>query len=350
MLYKQYGDTKPIAKHYDSMKKWLAYMQAKYMKNYIVTKDKYGDWCVPPESPELIHSRDTLRGTDGKLIATAYYYRLLSLMQHFAKILNKGQDAQQFDALSTNIKAAFNKEFFDAKTNRYSNNSVTSNLLPMYFDMVPEASRKAVFKNIEDKILIDNKGHISTGVIGTQWLMRSLTDNGRTDIAYHIVSNTDYPSWGYMVNKGATTFWELWNGDTASPQMNSQNHVMLLGDLLVWFYEDLAGIKTNPMQPAFKQLEMKPEPAEGLDFVNASYHSIHGMIKSSWKKEGKSFNWDITVPANSNAIIYVPTANADVLESGKKAALAEGVKFLKMEKGRAVFEIGSGNYSFKSQL
>ncbi|MEO6520948.1 MAG: family 78 glycoside hydrolase catalytic domain [Mucilaginibacter sp.] len=349
MLYNQYGDTKPIAKHYESMKKWLAYMQAKYMKNYIVTKDKYGDWCVPPESPELIHSKDTLRATDGKLIATAYYFRLLSLMQHFAKILNKPQDAQQFSALSANIKTAFNQKFFNAKTNRYSNNSVTSNLLPMYFDMVPEANRKAVFKNIEDKILIDNKGHISTGVIGTQWLMRSLTDNSRTDIAYKIVSNTDYPSWGYMVNKGATTFWELWNGDTASPQMNSQNHVMLLGDLLVWYYEDLAGIKTNPLHPGFKQLVMKPESTEGLDFVNASYHSIHGVIKSNWKKDGKIFNWNITVPANSSAVVYVPaTRVTDVLESGKKISIAESVKFLRMEKDRAVFEIGSGNYSFKS--
>ncbi|RKR84331.1 alpha-L-rhamnosidase [Mucilaginibacter gracilis] len=351
MLYTQYGDTKPIAKHYDSMKKWLGYMQTKYMTNYIVTKDKYGDWCVPPESPTLIHSKDTLRTTDGHLIATAYYYRLLTLMQRFAQVLNKPEDVKSYAALSANIKTAFNKEFFNSQTNRYSNNSVTSNLLPMYFDMVPQANRKAVFKNIEDKILIDNTGHISTGVIGTQWLMRSLTDNGRTDIAYHIVSNTDYPSWGYMVNKGATTFWELWNGDTASPQMNSQNHVMLLGDLLVWFYEDLAGIKANPLKPAFKQLIMKPEPANGLDYVKASYHSIHGMIKSNWKKEGKSFNWNITIPANSSAIVYVPaTSVSDVLESGKSISAVEGVKFLRMEKGRAVLEVGSGSYEFKSVL
>ena len=181
--------------------------------------------------------------------------------------------------------------------------------------------------------------------------MRSLTDNGRTDIAYHLVYNTDYPSWGYMVNKGATTFWELWNGDTAAPQMNSQNHVMLLGDLLVWFYEDLAGIKTSPEKPAFKQLIMKPEPAQGLNFVNASYHSIHGMIKSSWKKDGKTFNWNISIPANSSAIIYVPaTAVNNVTDSGRAISGDEGVKFLRMEKDRAVFEIGSGDYSFKSTM
>jgi alpha-L-rhamnosidase len=82
-------------------------------------------------------------------------------------------------------------------------------------------------------------GHISTGVIGTQWLMRGLTEYGRPDLAYRIASNDDYPSWGYMVKHGATTIWELWNGDTANPAMNSHNHIMLLGDLMAWFYQDI---------------------------------------------------------------------------------------------------------------
>jgi alpha-L-rhamnosidase len=349
MLYQQFGDKESIAKHYASMKKWLTYMRT-FMKDYIVTKDKYGDWCVPPESPELIHSKDTMRTTDGKLIATAYYYRLLVTMQKFARILNKQQDIKEFAALNAKIKAKFNQTYFDAEQHRYANNSVTSNLLPLYFDMVPEANRKAVFKNIEHKILVDNAGHISTGVIGTQWLMRSLNDHDRADIAWRITTNTSYPSWGYMVNKGATTFWELWNGDTANPSMNSQNHVMLLGDLLVWFYENLAGIKSDAQSVAFKKIIMKPETVDGLNFVNASYHSIHGMIKSNWKKDGGKFNWNITIPANTTAMVYVPAKAADaVTESGQKIATAKGVKFIRMENNRAVFEIGSGNYVFESK-
>ncbi|MES2275520.1 MAG: glycoside hydrolase family 78 protein [Bacteroidota bacterium] len=348
MLYQQYGDKEPITKHYASMKKWLAYMRT-FMKDYIETKDKYGDWCVPPESPELIHSKDTLRTTDGQLIATAYYYRLLGTMQKFAKLLNKPKDVQEFAALNAKIKTKFNQKYFDIKTQQYSNNSVTSNLLPLYFDMVPETNRKGVFKNIEDKILIANTGHISTGVIGTQWLMRGLTDNGRADVAWRIATNTDYPSWGYMVNKGATTFWELWNGDTANPSMNSQNHVMLLGDLLVWLYEDLAGIKSDGQSTAFKKIIMKPEPVQGLNFVNASYHSIHGMIKSNWKKESGKFNWNITIPANTTAMVYVPAKSAEaVTEGSMKVSTAKGVKFMKMENGRAIFEVGSGNYVFES--
>lgn len=349
MLYHQYDDVRPIAKHYDSMKKWLTYMSSKYLKDNIMTKDKYGDWCVPPESPELIHSKDTLRTTDGQLIATAYYFRLLGLMQKFAGLTNKPQDAKEFAATAEQIKTAFNQKYFDSKTSQYSNNSVTSNLLPLYFGMVPDNARKAVFKNIETKILGPNKGHISTGVIGTQWLMRGLTDNGRSDIAWKIATNTSYPSWGYMVNRGATTFWELWNGDTANPQMNSQNHVMLLGDLLVWFYENIAGIKSDDQHPAFEKLVMKPEQLKELNEVKSSYHSLHGLIKSNWKREDITFTWNLTIPANTTATVYIP-ANAarDVVESGKKITIAEGVKFLRMEGGSAVFEVGSGSYLFKS--
>ena len=143
--------------------------------------------------------------------------------------------------------------------------------------------REAVFKNIVDKILVENKGHISTGVIGTQWLLRWLTYNGRGDIAYRLASNRTYPSWGYMAENGATTIWELWNGNTANPRMNSQNHVMLLGDLIVWYYENLAGIKAT--EPGFKKIEMKPAMIEGLSYAKASYHSVQGLIKSEWNNE-----------------------------------------------------------------
>lgn len=88
--------------------------------------------------------------------------------------------------------------------------------------------------------------------------MRGLTEYGGLELAYKIVTNDTYPSWGYMIKKGATTIWELWNGDTANPAMNSRNYVMLLGDLLIWFYEDLAGIKNTPASVGFKQILMEP--------------------------------------------------------------------------------------------
>ncbi|HMI62802.1 MAG TPA: family 78 glycoside hydrolase catalytic domain [Puia sp.] len=319
MLYNQYGDVRPIRRHYASMKKWLRYMSGKYEKDGIITKDKYGDWCVPPESPELIHSKDSSRNTDGQLIATAYYYHLLGLMGHFSELLHVSADAAEFAGEGEKVRTAFNKKFF--VEDHYSNNTVTANLLPLYFGMVPDAKTEVVFKHITDKIE-SNGGQISTGVIGTQWLMRGLTRYGRADLAYRIASNTDYPSWGYMVEHGATTIWELWNGDSADPAMNSQNHIMLLGDLLTWMFQDLAGIA--PAAPGFKKIRMKPVFPAGLDFAEASYQTPYGRVSSSWRRKGGAIIWDVVVPANVRAQVYLP--------DGK------------------VREIGSGAYHFEANL
>lgn len=348
MLYEQFGDERSIARHYDAMKKWLAYMRGKYMKGYIVTKDKYGDWCVPPESLQLIHSRDPTRRTDGTLLATAYYYRLLTLMQRFAGVLHRTGDAKAFAGLADSIKLAFNNKFFHPAKAHYSNNTVTANLLPLYFDITPAHARKAVFDSMAAMIRHKYNSHISTGVIGTQWLMRGLTRMGCPDLAYRIAANRDYPSWGYMVEQGATTIWELWNGNTANPGMNSHNHVMLLGDLLIWYYEDLAGIRAH--RPAFKQIEMKPVLPQGLQSVNAAFHSIYGPIGSSWKREAGRFSWKIKIPANTTALVYIPAGNAAaVKESGREATASDGVRFLYMKDDRAVFEVGSGEYAFESE-
>jgi alpha-L-rhamnosidase len=346
MLYNQFGDKVTFEKHYASMKKWLTYMRQKYVKNDLMTKDKYGDWCVPPESPELIHSKDSSRNTSGELIATAYYYHLMTLMQRFAMIMNKPRDVNEFAALELKAKNAFNHKFLNRKTWKYDNNTVTANLLPLYFGMVPKGHEQLVFNNIVNKIR-EADTHISTGVIGTQWLMRGLTNFGRPDLAYKIAGNDDYPSWGYMVKRGATTIWELWNGDTANPAMNSRNHIMLLGDLITWFYQDLAGIKAK--EPAFKTIEMKATMTlSGLDSVNASYQTPYGLVKSRWKKQLGLLEWNITVPPNSKAVVYLPVTNpGNVKESGKVIQANAGIKYLGESKGNVMVEIGSGDYDFK---
>ncbi|HEU4903648.1 MAG TPA: family 78 glycoside hydrolase catalytic domain, partial [Flavisolibacter sp.] len=352
MLYRQYGDVRPVQKHYAAMKKWMAYMKQKYMtKEGIVTKDSYGDWCVPPEAPELIHSKDSTRNTDPQLIATAYYYYLSTLMQRFAKLTGNTRDIALLEADAQRVKEAFNKTFYLPNQARYSNNTVTANLLPLAFDMVPANDTQKVFQNIADKIMRENGGHISTGVIGTQWLMRWLTVFGRPDIAYQLASNTTYPGWGYMIKNGATTIWELWNGNTANPAMNSQNHVMLLGDLLIWFYENLGGIQSDKNDVGFKRIIMKPSFVAALNFVNASYQSPYGTIRSNWKRDGERLSWQITIPGNTAATVYVP-ANAvdDVKESGQPVSKAEGLVFLRMENGCAVLQVGSGQYSFTTDL
>jgi len=197
----------------------------------------------------------------------------------------------------------------------------------------------------------ESHGHVGTGLVGAQWLMRTLTDNGFADTAYRIATQRTYPGWGYMVEQGATTVWELWNGDTADPAMNSGNHVMQIGDLAVWMYEYLAGIRSDPEKPGFHHIFIYPVPAGDLTFVKASHQSPYGMIGSSWKRGGGTFSLEVTVPANTTATVWLPARDAaGVTESGHKAASAKGVKFVRAEGRGALFEVESGTYSFRSNL
>lgn len=348
MLYNQFGEVKPIEKHYPSMKKWLQYMQTRYMdENYILTKDSYGDWVAPPATIEEGRGMSANVKHPSKLISTAYHYYYLQLMQKFAHMTGNDADIEAYRTLAEKVKEVFNKQFFHPDSAFYGGNTLTDNLLPLSFGLIPPQHEDAVFANIVKIIQVRNNGHLSTGTIGTQWLMRSLTENGRSDLAYKMATNTTYPSWGYMVKNGATTIWELWNGNTAAPNMNSYNHVMLLGDLVIWYYEHLAGIRSSREFPGFKKIEMKPIMVDGLDFVNASYQSMYGRIKSHWQKDRKQFSWNITVPGNTRAEIHIPAPSEKAIrEGGKKIASADGVKFLRMEGDRAVLEVGSGNYSF----
>jgi alpha-L-rhamnosidase len=154
-----------------------------------------------------------------------------------------------------------------------------------------------------------------------------------------------------MIENGATTIWELWNGDSANPSMNSRNHVMLLGDLLIWKYEYLAGIKADEGNPGFKHIIMKPNLVDGLKWVNAHYNSVHGKISSNWKIQDNTFIWELEVPCNTTATVYIPVSKSlDVLESGIPTTEAEGVTFLRNEKGCNVFTVEAGSYHFTSNI
>ncbi|MCR5036914.1 MAG: glycoside hydrolase family 78 protein [Bacteroidales bacterium] len=325
MIYTRFGDDKPIREHYPAMKKWLEFMKDKYMIDGIMYRDQYGDWCMPPESPELIHSRDRDRRTRKMVIATPYYCYLAGKMAKFAEILCLADDAEYFKKEISTSTEAYNALYLNHQTWRYDNNTVTANILPLYFGMVPEGHENDVFENIVNRTEDLHDSHVSTGVVGIQFLMRTLTDYGRGDLALKIATNDTYPSWGYMVRNGATTIWELWNGNTADPSMNSANHVMLLGDLIIWEYEYLGGIRA--LEPGYKKIQLKPYPIEGLDFVNCSYNSVSGLIESNWKRDGNHFEWNITIPANTEAEVWIPT-----------------------KKGYKVKTLGSGKYKFKESL
>lgn len=342
LLYRQFGDKSAIVKHYPSMKRWMEHMQKVAMQDNIIVKDTYGDWCMPPESQTLIHSQDPARKTDGAILSTTMYYSLLNMMSQFAALSGHEADIPAYQDLAAKMKEAYNAKFFNRETAQYGNNTVTGNMLSLRLGLVPEGYKEKVFANIVNKTEGEFKSHVSTGVLGIQHLMRGLTENGRVDLAYRIATNETYPSWGYMIKNGATTTWELWNGDTADPAMNSANHVMLLGDLLIWYYENLAGIKSASDETAFKKIVMSPVFPKGLDSVSASYKSVYGDIKSAWVNKDGNFSWDITVPGNTSAIVRIPK-DFKIDRSNQP-----GIRKVTETDLFVEFEVGSGNYHFSN--
>ena len=304
MLYTRYGDIEAIRRHYPAMRRWMEHMRKNYGIDGVITRDCYGDWCVPPESPELIRSRDPLRNTEGGSISTPFYCHLCDIMVQFAELLGLQEDVEHFLFCKRFATNAYNSMYFEGATGNYENGSVTANLLPLAFDMVPEEWEEYVFDNILDKIENMFGGHVATGVVGIQQLMRTLTDRGRADLALKLATNDTYPSWGYMVRNGATTIWELWNGNTADPSMNSGNHVMLLGDLILWEYEYLGGIRA--LEPGYSKILIKPTFIDGLDTVRCAYESVSGRIESNWRRDGDMMIGEILIPANTTAEVWLP--------------------------------------------
>ena len=345
MVYQRFGNDYSIRNRYDSMRKYILFVKNKFYDNGIVTSDTYGDWCMPPEKKELIHSQDPARRTDGRILSTTVYYDLLRLMEKFARHNGRMADVAEYEAMRAQIREAYNKTFFDKTKGGYGNNTVTANILSLQLGLVPDAYRQQVIDNI---VAVTNgpmfNGHISTGVLGVQHLMRGLTRNGHGDLALKIATNDTYPSWGYMVKHGATTFWELWNGDTADPAMNSGNHVMLIGDFVVWMYEDLAGIRNNVEEDSYgyKKILMQPAFIDGLDHAAATYASPYGPIASNWTRNGDALTWNITVPANATAKVVVPAKFHIAPKVGN------GVRTVNTAAGNTVIELGSGNYKFVS--
>jgi alpha-L-rhamnosidase len=352
MLHEQYDDLGILQKHYASMKKWADYMTT-FLENDIMPRNTYGDWCFPPKSlaeMKVINSSDPKLTTSGILMSTAVFYHDLCLLARSALLLGKAEDAEHFEALAGRIKVAFNHRFYDPKLGYYDNGTQTSCVLPLAFGLVPDEYRTNVFAHLVEQITVESGNHLGTGLIGGHYLMRVLSDNGRPDLAYTIATQTTYPSWGYMISKGATTIWELWNGDTADSGMNSRNIVMLIGDLNIWLHEYLGGIRPDPEAPGFKKIIIKPEIVGDLTWSKAGYNSIRGPIRSEWHKSAGKFDLRVTIPANTTATIYLPARDVkSVTESGKPAEQVEGVKYLRQENDRTVFQVGSGDYRFASK-
>jgi len=340
-LHLFYADDRIVAQNYEGMKAWVEYMRAR-APGYLYEREGYGDWIAVQGSPK-------------KPIGAAYFYYSTSLLADMAAALGRDEDAAEYRLLAARIADAFNAAYLDRDTNDYPGGTQTASLIPLYFGITPPDRREAVLDNIvRDLHAADD--HLTTGFLGTAYLLPLLTGVGQHDLAYRVATQRTYPSWGYMVEQGATTIWELWNSDKAGPGMNSRNH-FALGAMGRWLFEALAGINPDPSAPGFKRIIVRPRPVGDLQWARADYPSLYGLITSEWRHEGDGLRLRVTVPPNTSAVIHLPLLGLDrytITESGKtvardgeRADRVTGLRLRGVEDGCAVFSAAAGAYDFR---
>jgi hypothetical protein len=325
------------------MIRWVEYCRT-HSTGLLRDKDRgndYGDWLsIGADTPK-------------DLIGTAYFAYSTHLVAKACKAVGHTEDAAKYEQLFQDIKAAFNKAYV-AADGRIKGNTQCVYAMALKFELLPENLRATAAQYLEDDIKAKN-WHLSTGFVGVSYLLPTLTKAGKIDTAYKLLLQDTFPSWLFSVKHGATTIWERWDGWTPDkgfqdPGMNSFNHYSL-GSCGEWLYGTVAGISIDPEQPGFKHVLIQPRPGGTLTDARGSVNTIRGKIASSWSVKSGQLSLQVTIPANTSATISIPAKDAAlVTESGKPAAQAEGLKFVKMENGAAVFEAGSGDYRFTSSL
>jgi alpha-L-rhamnosidase len=325
----QYGDKAVIEDNWDAMERWMQFIQSRnpdfIRKNGV--GPNYADWLAP----------DT--NTDRSLLATAYWALIANMMSQMASAIGKDKDALRYRDVHERIRGAFQQAYMK-EDGTVGSGTQTSYVVALYTKLAPESLEPLLV----DKLVKDIESrdwHLSTGFLGTPFLLFTLADHGRTDVAYRLLLSETYPSWGYMLSKGATTWWERWNGDTGDPSMNSYNHYAF-GSVLAWIYRYAAGIDTTINGPGFKEVVVHPHLDSRMPAASAEYESVYGKIVSTW--EGTSagpFRLRITIPANTSAKVYLPAIRgAHLTESGNAIETRE-------EGDELLVRVGSGTYNFE---
>jgi alpha-L-rhamnosidase len=287
--------------------------------------------------------------TPKDLLASAYWAYDAYLMAQMARALGRATDEERYATLFAGIRAAFNRAFV-GDDGQVAGNTQTAYVLALHFDLLPEALRPVAARRLVDDIAARG-GHLSTGFVGVGYLLPVLAEAGYVDVAYRLLLNETFPSWGYSIRQGATTIWERWDGWTEEqgfqdPRMNSFNHYSL-GSVGQWLYQYAAGIDTDPERPGFAHILIRPRIGLGLTHLRAEYRSIRGLIVSEWTVADGAVTLAVTIPANTTATVYVPAeAESAVAVPGGSPHAA----FLRMEGTQAVFAVESGSYTFTSRL
>jgi alpha-L-rhamnosidase len=202
--------------------------------------------------------------------------------------------------------------------------------------LVPDKYKQKIYQKLVEAVHAKDD-HIDVGVLGARYIQHALTDNGNPELAYKLLATKAYPSWGYWIEKGATTLWEDWYGET------SQDHIMF-GDVSSWFYKALGGIRPDEKSPGYKHFYIKPEFIADLMWVKSSYESVYGTITSNWKREGKTITHDVTVPANSEASYIVGVKNKSNVRINGKSLTESSFEGVSAD-GKLMIKLPSGAYS-----
>ena len=337
-IYRNFGDTRIIERHYPAMKRYFKY-PASLTHNNIMTAQGFGDWL------------NMGGGASMQVIGTAYYAMLTEIMAEMATAIGRHDDAQHYHHLHEALKQAFvDKLILPDGTIRQS--SQTGFALAFTMNLVPENMRKRVAEKFVADIRHRN-WHLATGFIGTPRLLPALHLAGHDDVAYKLLFQSTLPSWLYQVKTGgSTTMWERWNGWSkshgfASITMNSFNHYAF-GAVGQYLYKNIAGIETQTA--GYQKILLRPTPGRGLNWARAEYEAISGKISCGWQLRHGTLAVNVDVPINTTARLFMPAHHpAAVRESGKPAAHAFGVKVLSVQGQLAELELVSGHYSFTSE-
>jgi alpha-L-rhamnosidase len=325
-LYVYRGDVEILQRHYAGMKRYLEFLAA--MATDDIVHFGLGDWCPPTPASYQYKAPPALTNT-------AYYYTDVRLVAQIAAILGKAGDAARYRRLAQRIKASARKHFYNAQEQRLVGHGQTAVACFLYQGLV-EDDEKPFFKRMLLDAVAACNNHLDCGILGTKYLLHSLTDLGEAEVAYRIVTQTDYPSWGYWLAQGATTLWEAWDG------RDSRNHHMF-SDVSAWFYKTLAGIQPDPADPGFKHMHIKPWPVGDLTYATGQTQTPYGVVRSSWRLADDCFTLTVDVPANCTATVYTPYDETGTAGDVRAAA---GARLLQVTADRYVYHIDSGCYVF----
>jgi len=338
-MYRVYGDTRIIEEHWEAMQSWMDYL-VKTNPDLIRRKgvnNNYGDWLsIEADTPK-------------DLLATAYWAHDAWLMSEMAEVSGRKTEQTEYLAFFHKIRQVFQNKFINPD-GRIKGETQTGYLLALAMDLYPEELQVQAVEHLVADIQKRGK-HLSTGFVGCGFLNPVLSRRGHNEIAYQLLLNKTFPSWGYSIQQGATSIWERWDGWTEDkgfqdPGMNSFNHYAF-GAIGEWLYRYVAGIDLDDTQPAYKKMKIRPYPGAGLNSARAEYNSMHGTIHSGWEKVGSRLTMEVSLPANTTALVYVPTSDTNsIVENNKPVSRAEGVRFLRRENNCSVFEVESGTYYF----